>query len=359
MFYRDFARFQTKVADVLNKSAAKGTLHGVAIMRLLIVGDVMLGRLVNETLKSMPPTYPWGNTLPLFRASDLRIGNLECVLSDRGAPWDRTPKTFHFRTDAKNGECLKLAGFNFLSLANNHTLDYEYEALFDMLAHLDKAGVHHGGAGSDVAQASLPVLLTAGGTTTAFISFTDNEPDWEATDQRPGIYFVPPDQGDERAMNLFDLISETKTKADIVIVSAHWGSNWGYQPEPEYPPFARKLIDSGADIVLGHSCHVFRGIEIYRDRLILYSTGDFVDDYEIDEIERNDESFIFVVQTDGNRITGLTLHPTVISHMQARLASPRNAVIIANRMQMLCDRLGTQSRWNEEKRCLEVLLKKE
>ena len=73
------------------------------------------------------------------------------------------PEDLPFRTDAKNGECLKLAGFNFLSLANNHTLDYEYEALFDMLAHLDKAGVHHGGAGSDVAQASLPVLLTAGG----------------------------------------------------------------------------------------------------------------------------------------------------------------------------------------------------
>jgi poly-gamma-glutamate capsule biosynthesis protein CapA/YwtB (metallophosphatase superfamily) len=327
-------------------------------MRLLFVGDVMLGRLVNELLKSMPPTYPWGNTLPLFRASDLRIGNLECVLSNRGTPWDRTPKTFHFRTDAKNEDCLKAAGFNFLSLANNHTLDYDYDALLDMLAHLDKAGVRHGGAGADSTQASRPVLLSAGGTTTAIIAFTDNEPDWEATNQRPGIYYVPPDQRDERAIHLFDLIKETKTKADIVIVLAHWGSNWGYQPEPEHPPFARKLVDSGADIVLGHSCHVFRGIEIYRERLILYSVGDFVDDYAIDEIERNDESFIFIVETDGDHINGLTLHPTVISHMQARLASPRDAVVIADRMQRLCDRLGTLSRWNEEKRCLEISLKK-
>ncbi len=270
----------------------------MAIMRLLFVGDVMLGRLVNETLKSMPPTYPWGNTLPVFKASDLRIGNLECVLSDRGVPWGRTPKTFHFRTDAKNGECLKAAGFNFLSLANNHALDYEYEALLDMLAHLDKAEVSYAGAGADAIQASRPALLSAGGTTIAFIAFTDNEPDWEATDQRPGIYFVPLDRTDERALHLFDMIRKTKSTADLVIVSAHWGSNWGYQPEPGHVPFARRLIDSGADIVLGHSCHVFRGIEIYKERLILYSTGDFVDDYAVDEIERNDESFIFVVETD-------------------------------------------------------------
>jgi len=227
-----------------------------------------------------------------------------------------------------------------------------------MLTHLDKAGVRYGGAGADANQASRPVLISTGGITTAFIAFTDNEPDWEATDQRPGIYFVPPDQSDERAMHLFDLIRETKTKADLVIVSAHWGSNWGSQPEPEHPPFARKLVDSGADIVLGHSCHVFRGIEIYRDRLILYSTGDFIDDYAVDKRERNDESFIFVAETDGNRIAGLRLHPTVISHMQARLASPRDAVVIADRMQKLCDRFGTLTQWNEEKRCLEILLQK-
>jgi len=328
-------------------------------MRLLFVGDIMLGRLVNETLKSMPPTYPWGNTLPVFRTSDLRIGNLECVLSDRGAPWDRTPKTFHFRTDAKNKECLLAAGFNFLSLANNHALDFEHAALLDMLDLLNTAGVRHGGAGADAAQASQPALFSAGGTTTAFIAFTDNEPEWEAADHQPGVHFVPLDQTDERAIHLFDLIRETKTKADLVVVTAHWGSNWGYRPEAGHVPFARMLIDSGADIVLGHSCHVFRGIEIYSERLILYSTGDFVDDYAIDELERNDESFIFVVETDGSRITGLTLHPTVISNMQARLASPRDAVAIAERMQRLCASLGTQSRWNEEKRCLEIVMRKE
>ncbi len=361
-------RYHKKVFTVLRiaakwpaekKSLADAAQDGAFLMKLLFVGDVMLGRLVNETLKSMPPTYPWGNTLPVFRESDLRICNLECVVSDRGAPWSLTHKTFHFRSDAKNIESLKSPGFNVVSLANNHALDYEYEALLEMARRLDRAGISHSGAGADFRQASQPALIRAGGLTIGFIAFTDSEPEWEATDRDPGVFYVPMDPGDERARRLFDLVRKTKEQADLVIVSAHWGGNWGYQPEPGHVPFARMLVDSGADIVFGHSCHVFRGIEIYRDRLILYGTGDFVNDYAVDEVERNDESFIFVVRTESSRITGLTLYPTVVSHMQARLAGPRDAVVIADRMQRLCEKLGTESRWNEEKRCLEIAVKKE
>jgi poly-gamma-glutamate capsule biosynthesis protein CapA/YwtB (metallophosphatase superfamily) len=323
-------------------------------MRLALIGDVMLGRLVNEALKTMPPAYPWGDTLGTLRSSEVRICNLECVLSDRGAPWGRTPKTFHFRTDAKNLEALLEAGIDIVSIANNHSLDYEYEALFDMIATLQKARIRFSGAGADLDHASRPAVLQAGNITLGFIAFTDNEPEWEAAERQAGIHYVPMDPTDERAMRLLDLVRETKKRADILIVSAHWGGNWGYEPAPEHVPFGRLLIDSGADIVFGHSCHVFRGIEIYRGRPILYSTGDFVDDYAIDEIERNDEAFIFVIETEEKRISGLTLYPTVISHMQARLALPRDAAAIAARMQRLCEQLGTPSHWDGEKLCLVI-----
>lgn len=327
--------------------------------KFVFVGDVMLGRLVNEALKSMPPAYPWGNTLPIFRESDVRICNLECVISDRGAPWGLTPKAFHFRTDAKNIETLKTAGIDMVSLANNHSLDYEYEALFEMIAILDRAGIRYAGAGADLNRASQPALFQAAGITVGFIAFTDNEPAWEATERQPGVHYVPVAPDDERAWKLFDLVQQTKKQADLVIVSTHWGPNWGYQPVSEHIPFGRLLVENGADIVFGHSCHVFRGIEIYRERPILYSTGDFVDDFAVDEIERNDESFIFVVETSGGRVTGLRLYPTVISHMQAWLASPRDAVIIAARMQRLCARLGTRALWVEEEHCLEISVKQE
>jgi poly-gamma-glutamate synthesis protein (capsule biosynthesis protein) len=228
-----------------------------------------------------------------------------------------------------------------------------------MIDVLDQAGISHAGAGADFERASKPALIQAGGVTIGFLAFTDNEPAWEAAMQRPGVHYVPVDSKDERAAKLFDLVRETKKQVDLLIVSAHWGGNWGYQPVPEHVTFGRTLIDSGADVVFGHSCHVFRGIELYRDRPVLYGAGDFVDDYAVDELERNDESFIFVIETSGNRITGLRLYPTRIGRMQARLAAPNDAAAIASKMELLCERLGTGIRWNEEERCLEIEVKAE
>ena len=88
-------------------------------MRFLFVGDVMLGRLVNEALKRKPPNYPWGDTLPIFQENDVKICNLECVISNKGTPWTATPKAFHFQSGAKNIETLKVADINFVSIANN------------------------------------------------------------------------------------------------------------------------------------------------------------------------------------------------------------------------------------------------
>ncbi|CAG0989427.1 partial putative polyglutamine synthesis accessory protein, partial [Anaerolineae bacterium] len=125
-------------------------------MKFLFVGDVMLGRLVNDILQERPPAYPWGDNLPIFRDADIRICNLECVISDRGTPWTITPKVFHFRSDARNVKTLKIAGINVVSLANNHALDYGYQALFDMLKILDNAGIHRAGAGINFDEACRP-----------------------------------------------------------------------------------------------------------------------------------------------------------------------------------------------------------
>src|SRR4030088_119816 len=110
-------------------------------MDLLLVGDVMLGRLVNQKLKHESPEYPWGDTLSLFSTADVRMCNLECVISDRGRPWSATPKMFHFRSDAKNVAVLKTAAIDVVSIANNHVLDFEYDAMFEMLTLLDQARI--------------------------------------------------------------------------------------------------------------------------------------------------------------------------------------------------------------------------
>ena len=320
--------------------------------RLAMVGDVMLGRGVNEILHHASVNYPWGNLLHLFGEANFRICNLECALSDRGEPWP--DKAFHFRTDTKNVAVLGAAHFNAVSLANNHALDFGFEALSDTLTILDGAGIAHAGAGKNIAEAFRPAIARAGARTIGLVAFTDNEPDWEAGPHRPGIAYVPADFAEERARFLFDTIEQARTNCDILVVAAHWGPNWGYEPPPRQVPFARRMIDLGADVVFGHSGHVFRAVEIYRGRPILYCAGNFVDDYAVDEVERNDESFIFFTDIGPAGPSRLRLYPTLIAGCQAFLAPANRAGEIAHKMKRLCAKIGTQTLWHEPERYLEI-----
>ncbi len=323
-------------------------------MNLLFVGDVMLGRLVNGILKARPPEYSWGDTLSLFHDADVRICNLECALSDWGTPWSVTPKVFHFRSDAKNVDVLRAAQIDAVSLANNHILDFEYEGLSHTINNLDTAGIRHAGAGNSLSEASEPATWVTKGIKLGLIAFTDNEPGWEATDEQPGIFYVPITLKDKRAEKLLEKVNRTKEVVDFLVVSTHWGPNWGYAPPAEHIPFAHALIDAGADIIFGHSGHIARGIEIYKHRPIMYCTGDFIDDYAVDEIERNDRSFVFVVETEGPSIYRLLLYPTVIRDFQASRAGDGEREAIAAKMQRLCTQLRTATTWNEKEAYLEI-----
>lgn len=317
-------------------------------MHIVFVGDVMLGRLVNAALKVEPPDYPWGDTLPIFSRGDVRLCNIECVISDRGKSWSRTPKEFHFRSRAKNIAVLQRAHIDMVSVANNHTLDFDYDAMLDMLQLLDQAQIRHAGAGRQVLDASCVAIAHVHGVRIGLVAFTDNEPEWAATDRSPGLFYVPTNVADQRAKHLFDIVTKAKGEVDLLIVSAHWGPNWGYPPPATHRPFARALIDAGADLIFGHSGHVFRGIELYQHRPIVYCAGNFIDDYAVDEIERNDQSFIFVAETEKSQIRTLKLYPTVIRECQARFASSPEREDIVHKMQHLCAQLHTKASWQKD-----------
>ncbi len=314
----------------------------------------MLGRLVNDFLENAPPEYPWGDTLPILHSADWRLCNLECVISDRGMPWSAHPKAFHFRSAAKNIAVLATARMNAVSLANNHILDYGYDALIDMLEILDQAGIVHSGAGLNYGQASRPATSEVSGLKLGLLAFTDNEPDWEATAGRPGVFYVPIDLNDSRATKLLDIIRECREVVDLLIVSAHWGSNWGYHPPHGHPIFAHALIEAGADIIFGHSSHVFRGIEFYKRRPVLYGAGNFVDDYAVDKIERNDQSLIYVIEMAGRVSRGVRLYPTLIRGCRASLAQGVYALGISEKMKELCAGFHTPTRWNQAQQCMEI-----
>lgn len=317
------------------------------MMRMVLVGDVMLGRHVNKVLKDVPPAYPWGDTLPLFQAADVRLCNLECVLANQGVPWSATPKAFHFRSDANNIQVLHAAQITAVSLANNHVLDFQEAALVEMLRLLDEHRIGHAGAGHTLAEAMQSASAEVLGKRIGLLAFTDNEPCWEATEARPGVYYVPIDVHDQRARCLFKQVHQLKARLDVLIVSAHWGSNWGYVPPPTHPPFAHALIEAGADVVFGHSGHVFRGVELYQGRAILYCVGNFIDDYAVHPVERNDQSCLVSLELEGDRLISLRLYPTCIQNCRARVACGGQARTIATRLQKLSARFNTTLAWHE------------
>lgn len=233
-------------------------------------------------------------------------------------------------------------GIDMVSNANNHSLDFGPAAMLDMLRRLDRAGIAHAGAGANVAEARQAALdMTRDGTRIAVVSCTDNEPEWAAGDEAPGIHYVRADSDDPSARALTAEVRRLRSLADTVIVSTHWGGNWGYRPPLEHRMLGRALVQAGADIVFGHSCHVFRGVEVAGHGVIIYSAGDFVDDYAVDEVERNDWSFVFLVEVTRGRMVRLRLRPTVIRDLRACLPGDRLAQQIMGRMGELCRELGT------------------
>ncbi|HLE78643.1 MAG TPA: CapA family protein [bacterium] len=309
-------------------------------MNLILLGDVMLGRLVNRALARGPAESPWGDTLPLLRRADAVVCNLECVIADGGRP--EPGKMFTFRSDAANVAVLTAGHVAAVSLANNHTLDYGADALLECVDVLDRHGIAHAGAGRTLEEAQRPATFVAGATTVAMVACTDNEPGWAAGPRRPGLFYVPFSGNDVRCDELCAVISSVRPDADVVVASLHWGPNWGYEPPREHVDAARRLIDAGADLVFGHSPHVFRGVGTHRGRAVLYSSGDFVDDYAVDPVERNDQSFLCVLEYAGGRPGTLRLVPTVVREFQARLAAGVERREIEQKLQRLCAALGTE-----------------
>lgn len=303
----------------------------------------MLGRLVNECLAEVPPEYPWGDTMEVLRSADALLINLECVLADRGAP--APGKAFTFRGDSRNVAVLRAARVAAASLANNHSLDYGPDALLDCLALLRAHAILPAGAGPSLEAARARAVVVAAAVRVAFLAFTDDVPTWEAGRASPGIFHVPltaaSPETNPRLDGLLRAIEAARSEGDLVVVSAHWGPNWGTSPPAEHVRAAHLFIDHGADIVFGHSPHVVRGVELYRGRPILYGCGDFVDDYAVDPLRRNDQSCIFCLDCDGGRVRQILLLPTLIARCQARLAVGSARARIVGMMQGLCADLGT------------------
>ena len=235
---------------------------------LVAVGDIYLGSRAEPALKKYGVHYPFDNVRALLTSADIAVGNLESPLTERSKPFMR--KKFILKASPGVAQGLKDAGFDVLTLANNHIMDYGAGGLSDTTSVLREYGILYAGAGDDVYSARKPATIEARGVRVSFLAYSNTFPSrfW-ANEERPGAAY-----GLEEHVRAD--VEAARREADIVVVSFHWGGERMRTPKPYQRALGRIAIDSGAQLVIGHHPHVVQSVEEYGGGVILYSLGNFV-----------------------------------------------------------------------------------
>jgi poly-gamma-glutamate capsule biosynthesis protein CapA/YwtB (metallophosphatase superfamily) len=338
--------------------------------RVLLCGDVMTGRGVDQILphpsapeifehwvtdargyvtlaeaengpvpRSAPLDYPWGEALEVFAslAPDVRIANLETSVTRADTP---LPKGINYRMEPANVGCLTAAGLDVCVLANNHVLDFGTAGLRETLTTLHAAGLRTCGAGRDRVEARIPAIveLAGGGRVLVFAVATDDSgvpESWAARADRPGVDRLA-GLTVEDADRLLARIAAVRRAGDVVVLSIHWGGNWGYEVPPAWVRFAHHLVDGGVDVLFGHSSHHPRPAEVYRDRAILYGCGDLLNDYEGisgHEAWRPELVVAWVLDLDGTgAVRRLGVAPFRLRRLRLERASPDDRAWLCERL---------------------------
>jgi poly-gamma-glutamate synthesis protein (capsule biosynthesis protein) len=284
-------------------------------VRLFLCGDVMTGRGIDQVLthpcdpilheshvcsamgyvhlaeaangpipRRVDPSYVWGAALDELNRSrpDARIINLETSITHSD---DYVPKGINYRMSPENADCLAAAAIDCCVLANNHVLDWGRAGLLDTLAILERARIKTAGAGRNLDQAAAPAVSSIPGKgrvlVFSFAEVTSGTPrSWAATQKSPGVNLLT-DLSEASAARVCDHVMQVRRRHDVIVISIHWGPNWGYEVPDEQRRFAHALVDmADVSVIHAHSSHHAKAIEVCRNRLILYGCGDFLNDYE-------------------------------------------------------------------------------
>ncbi len=358
------------------------TLETTAIV-IFMVGDVMTGRGIDQILphpsapilhegyvtdarryvqiteringpipRDADFSYVWGDALEELERlqPDLRLINLETAVTVSDLPWPG--KGINYRMHPDNLGVLSAARIDGCTLANNHLLDWERQGLTDTLRELQRAGLNCVGAGENRQQARAPAIFTVPqrGRLLVFSvahSSSGVPSEWAATEQRSGVNLLA-DLSEASVQQLARQIASFKRSGDLVLLSIHWGGNWGYTIPESFRSFAHRLIDhAGVDIIHGHSSHHVMGIEVYHDRPILYGCGDFLNDYEgISGYERfrAELGLMYFVSSDPQtgRLLELRMIPTRIYKFRIQRASREERKWLENLLNSEGQALGTR-----------------
>lgn len=369
------------IISFMGKSQENEGSKNASAIKLFLCGDVMLGRGIDQAFpKSVEPVlyesyvrdarayiqlaerengeldlplgykYIWGDALKVWKEFQphLKLINLETSVTTSDIPWKG--KGIHYRMHPENIKALQVAGIDHVSLANNHILDWGRAGLQETLQTLKKAGIQYSGAGRDRSEAEAPSVFKT--ETGRVLVFSYGSPgsgipyDWAAEKDASGVNFLAT-LNEENLEKIKQNILSKKKSNDVVVFSVHWGSNWGYEIPSRQQTFAHKLIDeAGVDVVFGHSSHHPLGIEVYKDKLIIYGAGDFINDYEGikgHEEYRSELSLMYFAQVNVNtgNLEALKMIPMKIKKFQLQKASKKDAEWIYETLQRESAKMGT------------------
>ena len=244
-----------------------------AVIHLAAVGDVMLDRALGEAVLAGDVSYPFAQVEGALSTADITIGNLESALGDLGTPEN---KGYTFRAPNETVETLSLAGFDLLSLANNHAMDFGADALMQAIQLLEARGINTVGAGVNDAAAHSPVLFEKNGVKLAFLAYVDvpveyrgfDTRTWIAGEKYAGVAWADPNR-------IRTDVAAALSQADLVVVILHSGYENVVQPSPPQVAAAHAAVEAGAKLVIGHHAHVLQPIELISDGVIAYGLGNF------------------------------------------------------------------------------------
>lgn len=317
------ARFLRRVKMAFSRER---WLYGREKLTLAAVGDILLDRGVARSVANHGNDfgYLFAGTAHILSRADRTLGNLECPLSLRGRQINM------FRGHPAAADALRDAGFDLLSLANNHILDYGPEALADTVEIIKKREMVIIGAGRNRQEAGRPYFETINGIRTVFLAYTEVRPgftysrtgiEWRAGIDRVGVN--PADPGEMRRD-----VAAARQRADVVVVFVHWGDEYQILPNVFQRLLADELQKSGADLVIGHHPHVIQGVSFGEKGAVAFSLGNFVFDQKTWDRR---EGLILEAFFDRAGLRQLRFHPVRILGEQPRLLKEEEARLVLRR----------------------------
>jgi poly-gamma-glutamate synthesis protein (capsule biosynthesis protein) len=305
---------------------------------IVAVGDILLVGRAEEYLAREGNDYPFRALRGELADADITFGNLETPVSlNRGKPHPQ--KEYRFLMKPRYGEGLAAAGFDVLSVANNHTGDFGREAFLDTLKNVEAWGLRSVGGGSNDKEARRPVAVDVRGRRVAFLAYSHTHPmEFHATPTRPGTAFPT-----EKIVR--EDVAAACRVSDRVIVSFHWGKEYHEQPNESQRSLAHAAVDAGADAVLGHHPHTFQSVERYQGKPILYSLGNFAFGTRNDKARYGLLARLTMEEGEDPR---LEIRPLLVHHarvnFQPRLLEGEEAGRVLERIRRSSASLGTKLR---------------